>query len=272
MVKLGLINYTAGSGRKRYARYDLNWLDGSKEDIKRLKEVLKTKEVESNHIKRSRVKSHQRSRVKSHHKVESNHTTNNKEYNNNELQQQQEETRERKKNKTLDKKKLAATAASSLLNSLKEKTLETLKDYGLSEDTITDLIKNCPAKNKDKYFSQWITHIKTSNIKKPAGFLITMVNKRENPPQKEAKKLSPAARKLAELNRKEADELLKQAKIELGRLCDKQRILSWLEKLPGNYHLKLKKHLDYIYPTKHSYEEAKEEWEKGKWGWGIDEK
>lgn len=161
---------------------------------------------------------------------------------------------------------MSAAAAVSFLNFLKKETLKTLRGYGLSNDTVIDLIKNCPAKNKNKYFSKWIAHIKTSNIKKPAGFLITMVNKGENPPQKEAKKLIPTARRLAEL--KKADELLKQAKIELGRLCSKKRVLTWLDRLPESYHSKLKRHLDYIYPVKHSYGEAKEEWDEEKSGAG----
>ena len=65
-------------------------------------------------------------------------------------------------------------------------------------------------------------------------------------------------------NSSEREKDLTQAKYELGRLSSKDKILAWLKKLPEQTHFQLKKHLDRTYPRGHSYEDAKDEYEKNK--------
>ncbi|MBA7500375.1 MAG: hypothetical protein GH144_01330 [Clostridia bacterium] len=152
-----------------------------------------------------------------------------------------------------------AAADISLLPNLKTNLKITLKTWGISDNKINELLKILIDHGHidiNEHINLWIEHIKHIKPKNPAGFLITMVKENANPPRIE----SPTARKLRELKEEEKEKLFKQAKIELGRLSSKKAILAWLHKLPESYHSRLEKHLNYVYPTKHSYREAKKEW------------
>lgn len=139
---------------------------------------------------------------------------------------------------------------------LKKSLKTTLKTWGLSDTKINELLKTLIKNGHtdiNEEINLWIEHINRIKAKNPAGYLIAVVKENATPPGIE----SP---KFGELKEEEKEKLFREAKIELGRLSSKERILNWLKKLPENYHQKLKRHLDYIYPKGHSYQEAKEEW------------
>jgi len=53
---------------------------------------------------------------------------------------------------------------------------------------------------------------------------------------------------------------LREAKIDLEKVSNENRILYWLRKLPERLHIHIKVHLDRVYPDGHSFDKAKIKW------------
>ena len=171
LKKLGLINCKAGLGGKSYARYKLNWLDNSKQEIERLKEILKTKELVKKRTNRTDKKEKLAISKKQKPLLVKKRTTNNNKENNKKHQQEKEQ-----KPKTDDDV--------SLFNILKPKILTTLKKnpFGLGEPMIIRLIKITKRKDINGYFSDWIEYILSDpTIKKPGPYFIKVIKEQGEP-------------------------------------------------------------------------------------------
>jgi len=168
LSRLGIITYQKGTGRKHHTKYKLNWIDGSNQEIEKLKSILMDKKVGKKfHYLTSEKVSPVSSEIFSPVTSEKISPITTDQYNNKTIKQQQQDK--------------TAAADFSFSKFLRGKTLKILKGYGLSDNTIAHLIAKAPAEDKDKYFKNWINYIETSNINRPAGFLIRMVEKGEMP-------------------------------------------------------------------------------------------
>jgi len=183
LQKIGLISYESGSGgRKHSIKYKLNWLDGSKQEIEKLKRILRAKKP----LQKS--------------------TGNYKEYyNNKEYQQQQEE--------------VAAAEGDFSFSKLKEKTLKKLREYGLSDKKIEYLAVKAPTSNPNEYFAQCIEYIEspdTKRITNPAGFIIRLVERSEPAPYFSKKPIPPYLKGLEDFSGEEEGQEEEYIPLEYG--------------------------------------------------------
>jgi len=163
LTKDGFISFTPGKGRKNYSQYELNWLDGGNEVIAKIKKDLKQKEVVQKNTPLSSAKEHPLSSAKESKEVVQKNRGNYKELN----------KINRNNNNKVDVVDF----------SLSEETTEKLKNYGLSDSKILELVKQCPGSDKAKYFSNWIYFIERKPPKdNPGGFLIRMIEKKQFAP------------------------------------------------------------------------------------------
>jgi len=209
LKKLGLINCEAGLGGKSYARYKLNWLDNSKQEIERLKEILKTKELvkkrtsrtgkEEKHstgkeqksllVKKRTSRTGKKENLATGKKenllLVKKRTTNNKELNN------------KKENNNKAKKPVVVSSFSqedkpknqNLPQELINRIVPFFNDKGWKEFQQKDIEKQIKfvfefeETRLSDYFRYWKKHIdKMKGIRGKPGLLIAMITERKYPP------------------------------------------------------------------------------------------
>lgn len=237
LQKIGLISYKDSSGgRKQSVEFKLNWLDGSNEEIDRIKRVLKAKKPVQKSIGLTDAEMTRLTDTGLTQKPVQSSTPNYKEFNNNKYQQQEE-----------------SVAVNSSF-SIKPETQKKLREWHISNGNIRELILQVMkfSDNIDEYFQDWIAFIKENpKIKNPAGYLIKMVEEKSEPHKE---KLSYAQNQIN----------LREAKIDLEKSCTADRIYEWLKKIDRPYHSELQKHLKRIYPEGKAYFEAEIRYDREK--------
>jgi len=207
LQKIGLISYESGSGgRKHSIKYKLNWLDGSKQEIEKLKRILRAKKPLQKSTALTSAKEHSLTCAKMQKKPLQKSTGNYKEYyNNKEYQQQQEE--------------VAAAEGDFSFSKLKEKTLKKLREYGLSDKKIEYLAVKAPTSNPNEYFAQCIEYIEspdTKRITNPAGFIIRLVERSEPAPYFSKKPIPPYLKGLEDFSGEEEGQEEEYIPLEYG--------------------------------------------------------
>jgi len=229
LKEIGLISYEdSPGGRKKSVEFKLNWLDGSNEDIAKIKKDLKQKKPVQNNTGLTTTKRH---RFNYHKKAQANLCGNVEKL----PQKGTQNYKEVNKINSNNNKDFAVVDFS-----LSEETIKILKSYGLSDSKIRELINLCPDSDKTKYFSNWLAFIERNPKDNPGGFLIRMVEKKQNFPVNHSE--------LKTWRKQKIDELLQKAKQDLEKLPSVDRILEWLVKLPDDQHGELEVWYKQKYP------------------------
>jgi len=232
LKEVGLIDYRSERGRKHSTHYELLWLNADNKVIATIERDLKQKQiVKLTTYLNSKVKLPLNSKIALplNSKVEIPRTKKN--------------CNKKKYNKNNNNKVAVADNFS-----LSEETIKTLKSYGLSDSKIRELINLCPDSDKTKYFSNWLAFIERNPKDNPGGFLIRMVEKKQNSPVNHSELKKWYEEKIGKLIQKAIEDLEKLASVD--------RIVEWLRKIPDSDHSQFERIYKQKYPKNKFFVEA----------------